>query len=74
MEALDKYLQDTNGRWERPAACNLANCPEVRAVGGRVEVRDSARRAEIAWFKTADFALLVQAAKNGEYDHIVGAA
>jgi hypothetical protein len=35
--------------WTKP--CSLGNCPEYRYVGGRVEIRDSARPHEVAWFR-----------------------
>jgi hypothetical protein len=37
--------------WIRP--CSMGNCVEYRRVGGRVEIRDSARQHEVAWFSTA---------------------
>jgi hypothetical protein len=62
-----------NGQWVRPSTCNGGGCAEVRAVVGRVEVRDSNRPAEVAWFRPVDFAALIEAAKRGEYDHLGGA-
>lgn len=35
--------------WVR--SCSGGDCPEYRYVGGRVEIRDSARPAEVAWFR-----------------------
>lgn len=35
--------------WIKP--CSLGNCPEYRHVDGRVEIRDSARPTEVAWFR-----------------------
>lgn len=56
--------------WQRPSTCTAGGCIEVRAVGGRIVIRDSARPAEQAWCRPADFTALVAAAKAGEYDHL----
>ena len=48
--------------------CSGGDCPEIRYVGGRVEIRDSARPAEVAWFRTASWEAFVADVKAGKFD------
>lgn len=48
--------------------CSGADCPEIRYVGGRVEIRDSARPAEVAWFRPSSWQAFVDAVKGGKFD------
>lgn len=63
-----------NRAWSRPASCSGGGCIEVSATGGRVEIRDSKRWAEITWCTPTDFAAFVAAVKDGEFDHITKGA
>lgn len=47
--------------WQKPVPCSGADCPEYRYVGGRVEIRDSARPAEVAWFRQEAWEAFVEA-------------
>lgn len=55
--------------WFRP--CSGGDCPEIRYVGGRVEIRDSARPAEVAWFRPPAWREFVDAAKAGDLDNLI---
>lgn len=48
--------------------CSGADCPEFRYVGGRVEIRDSARPAEVAWFSVESWEEFVAGLKTGLFD------
>lgn len=50
--------------WFRP--CSGGVCPEIRYVGGRVEIRDSARPAEVAWFRAEAWLEFVDALRSAE--------
>ena len=54
--------------WQRSSFCSAGGCPEVARRGGRVEIRDSQRQAEVAWFSEEDWALFLAAVKAGEFD------
>lgn len=56
-----------NGNWQR-TACSGGECPEVRVSGGRVEMRDSRRPHEMAWFTPAGWAAFITDAKAGKFD------
>lgn len=49
--------------WRKP--CSGGDCPEYRYVGGRVEIRDSARPAEVAWFTQASWEAFVATLRAG---------
>jgi len=51
-------------------ACSGGDCPEIRYVGGRVEIRDSARPAEVAWFRQDSWEAFVDALKAADFDHL----
>lgn len=53
--------------WQQSSRCNGGGCVQVRAVGGHIEIRDSARPAEVAWFKPADWAAFLAGVRNGEF-------
>jgi len=46
--------------------CSGGDCPEIRHVGGRVEIRDSARPAEVAWFSERSWVEFVDALRSAE--------
>lgn len=48
--------------------CSGGDCPEIRYVGGRVEIRDSARQAEVAWFTQESWEEFVAGVKAGMFD------
>lgn len=54
--------------WIRSSYCNLGNCVEVAHHGGRVEIRDSRRPDQSAWFTAADWAAFVAGVRAGEFD------
>lgn len=56
--------------WFQP--CSGGDCAQIRYVGGRVEIRDSARPAEVAWFRPTSWQEFLDAAKAGELDHLTG--
>lgn len=54
--------------WVRSSLCNIGGCIEVKIAGGRVEIRDSNRPSQTAWFREADWLLFVTGVKAGEFD------
>lgn len=48
--------------------CSGGDCPQIRYVGGRVEIRDSARPAEVAWFRPGSWQEFLTAVKDGKFD------
>jgi hypothetical protein len=67
--AGDTAFENLTRAWKTSSRCSAGGCVEVRAVGGRIEIRDSARPAEVAWFKPADWAAFLAGVRAGEFAH-----
>ena len=60
--------------WRKPRKCNSGHCAEVRDLpdDDTVMLRSSRRPGQIAMLDRGEFAALIDAAKNGEYDDLTG--
>jgi hypothetical protein len=58
--------------WKQSSRCSAGGCVQVAHHGGRVEVRDSNRPDQVAWFSERDWAVFVAGVKAGEFDGPAG--
>jgi hypothetical protein len=58
--------------WVRPKRCNASSaCPEVAVDGRDIAIRSSAEPATVIRYTREEFAVFVEAAKDGEFDDLV---
>ena len=57
--------------WIISSYCSGGACVQVRRAGQRIEIRDTRRQDEVAWFSAEDFKRFLDGARNGEFDGLV---
>ncbi|MET9176952.1 DUF397 domain-containing protein [Kitasatospora aureofaciens] len=64
-----------NSTWQKPSySGSNADCVEVRAVDGAIELRESDEGDIVVRTTTPKFAKFLQGAKAGEFDHLIANA
>jgi hypothetical protein len=58
--------------WARPTRCNASTaCVEVAVDGDRIAIRSSRVPGVVVRYTREEFATLIEAVKEGEFDHLV---
>ena len=64
-------MTETTSWVKASASASGGECAEMRRHAGRIEVRDTKdREGPVLRFTTAGFAAWLDAARNGEFDHL----
>ncbi|MER7705209.1 DUF397 domain-containing protein [Kitasatospora sp. NPDC097605] len=57
--------------WQKSSISGNSNqCVEVRAAGGRIEIRESDAPDSVVVTTPQTFALCIEGVKRGEFDHL----